>query len=101
MKPVIMALPLILALPGTGSAALSGFYDTGQKVAAIFSTPEVADALRQMPVEGMRRTGSGPDGGEAWELQSGDCLLGLQLIPVAPDGPGMTTWQVRIATPCK
>jgi hypothetical protein len=83
-------------------AALSGFYDSAEKIGTILSDDLVADELRQAPVWSVTNSGTTKDGHDEWLIRTQDCDLTVALVAVPPsDGMvGMTTYTVRIVTPC-
>lgn len=90
-----------LALAATPSlAAVSGFYDSQEQIQAIFASPDVADRLRQMPVEELKFEGEQKDGLIKWEVESRACDLDVFLRPVAPTGVGKTTYTVAKLSRC-
>lgn len=96
------ALLLTLLLPAPALAALSGFYDSAEKIAAIFASTAVADELRQAPVRSVENTGTFPDGEDEWTIRTQDCDLTVKLISQPPeDGMvGMTTYTAEPVGTC-
>ncbi|MEY4984329.1 MAG: hypothetical protein RIR62_2595 [Pseudomonadota bacterium] len=100
----MLALTLTLALPAApAAAALSGFYDSAEKIAAIFAADAVADALRQAPVRSVENTGTTPEGDDEWTIRTQDCDLKLRLVAEPPtDGMvGMTTYRAEPLGGCE
>ena len=90
-----------LALAATPSlAALSGFYDSQEQIQAIFASPDVADALRQMPVEELKSEGEHKDGLIKWEVEIRECDMDVYLKPTAPAGVAKTTYTVAKLSRC-
>lgn len=100
MKALLCATLIALA-PLPSAAALSGFYDSAEKIAAILATPEVADTLRQAPVQAVEQVGTRKDGAEEWRLRSRDCDLKVTLVATPPKGPGKTTWRIKSLGSCR
>lgn len=111
MKPVISAgllttallsatlLSATLATPA--AAALSGYYDSAEKIGTILSSSVVADAVRQAPIGAITNTGTRKDGASEWQVRTQDCDLLVYLIPVLPDGPGKTTYKLDVPGTCE
>lgn len=97
-----IALILALALPAPALAALSGFYDSAEKIAAIFASDAVADALRQAPVRSVENTGTTPDGQDEWTIRTQDCDLTVKVTALLPaEGMvGMTTYTAEPLGTC-
>lgn len=111
MKPFISAglvttallsatlLSATLATPAV--AALSGYYDSAEKIGTILSSSVVADAVRQAPIGAISNTGTRKDGASEWQVRTQDCDLLVYLIPVLPDGPGKTTYKLDVPGTCE
>lgn len=97
-KPTLLIVALA-ASPAT--AALSGFYDSAEKIATILASPEVADAVRQAPIGAIANTGTSASGDDEWQVRVQECDLTVRLIAQPPDGPGKTTYRVELAGPCE
>lgn len=98
MRLLLISVFAVVATPSL--AALSGFYDSQEQIQAIFAAPEVADALRQMPVDGLEFKGQRKDGLIKWEVESQDCDLDVLLKPTPPSGVGKTTYAVSEVSKC-
>ncbi len=81
-------------------AALSGFYDSAEQIKTILDSPEVADALRQLPIKSMERENDRSDGAIKWEIEAGNCDLDVYLRPIAPTGVGKTTYSIEVGRAC-
>ncbi len=106
MKPVISAGLLTTALlsatlASPAAAALSGYYDSVEKIGTILSSSIVADAVRQAPIGAITNTGTRKDGASEWQVRTQDCDLLVYLIPVLPDGPGKTTYKLDVPGTCE
>lgn len=106
MKPVISAglvttALLCGALATPASAALSGYYDSVEKIGTILSSSIVADALHQAPIGAISNTGTRKDGASEWQIRTQECDLLVYLIPVLPDGPGKTTYKLDVPGTCE
>ena len=86
----------LLASPA--AAALSGFYDSAEKIAAILASPQVADALRQMPLRSVENSGTAADGAEEWTLRTQGCDLTVR-VTAQPPADGMTGKTTYVAEP--
>lgn len=92
---------LTLAAASPGFAALSGFYDSGEQIAAIFTSAEIADGLSQQPVTGLQFRALTEEGHALWLVNAQGCDREVHLAPVPPEGPGKTTWQVKRIGECE
>lgn len=97
------ALSAALALSATPAlAALSGYYDSAAKIAAIFANESIGDELRQAPVRSVENTGTTPDGQDEWTIRTQDCDLKVKVTAQPPeDGMvGMTTYSAEPLGSC-
>lgn len=111
MKHLLRALAFAtVAVASPASAALSGFYDSGEQIGVILASAEVADALAsaevadalgQAPLLSIENTGTREDGAAAWVVRARDCELTVYLVPVPPQGPGMTTYDLDQIGTCE
>lgn len=102
MKHLLHALAFAtVAVASPASAALSGFYDSGEQIGVILASAEVADALGQGPLLSIENTGTREDGAAAWVVRARDCELTVYLVPVPPQGPGMTTYDLDQIGTCE
>ncbi|MGB8813671.1 MAG: hypothetical protein WCC57_10835 [Paracoccaceae bacterium] len=92
---------MALLSAGPAAAALSGFYDSAEKIGAILASAEVADAVKQAPIGAISNTGTSASGDDEWQVRVQDCDLTVHLIAMPPEGVGMTTYRVELAGPCK
>lgn len=100
MKITIAGVALgLLSTPS--HAALSGFYDSAEQITAILESPDVADALRQMPIKSLEHEGVREDGTIGWEIEAEGCDLTVRLRPVPPAGIGKTTYNVEVTGACE
>ena len=94
MKHRLAVLAVLLAAAsGPAMAALSGYHDSAGQIGAILASGDVADALRQAPIDKIEHEGSTADGLIEWEVESRDCEVSVFLRPLAPvsaDGTPMT-----------
>lgn len=93
---ILLAVP---ALPA--SAALSGFYDSGEQISAILSSEAVGNALRQAPIGAITNTGTRKDGAKEWEVRTQECDLKVYLVPKAPLGVGKIKYTVEVPKACE
>jgi hypothetical protein len=96
-----LAAPLLIVAATPAEAALSPFYDSGEKIDTIISSPELGDALHQAPIRSIENTGTRADGTDEWLVRTQDCDLTVFLVAVPPDGPGMTTYRLDLPSTCK
>lgn len=105
MKPVLAALLALAAAPA--AAAVSGFHDSAEQIGTLLGSGEVADALRQAPVDKLEYEGSTADGLLEWEIESRDCELSVYLRaedPASAGGEpmvGKTTYGIARIGPCR
>lgn len=98
MRP-LLALAFALA-PLPALAALSPFYDSGEQIGTLLASSEIADALGQAPLRGIENTGTRDDGAKEWTIRTQECDLVVYLIPVPPEGVGMTTYRLETIRGC-
>lgn len=99
-----LRLTLVLALSLAASpafAALSGFYDSAERIQTILASSAVADALHQQPIGAISNTGTRKDGASEWTVRTQECDLIVYLVATPPAGPGMTTYTVETAGTCE
>jgi len=97
MKNITSALVIFATIwPGQVQAALSGYYDSAEKIGRILGDARIADLLRQQPIGAISNTGTRADGAGEWTIRSQDCDLKVYLIPILPDGPGKTTYDLDV-----
>ncbi|RRH72608.1 hypothetical protein [Falsigemmobacter faecalis] len=77
------------------AAALSGWYDSAEKISAILGDAALADQHRQMPLRKIENIGTDKDGADLWEVESQDCRMVVRLRALPPKGIGKTTWEVE------
>lgn len=100
MKLASIVLGIVVAA-APAHAAVSGFHDSAEQIGTILSSPEVADSLRQAPVDSISTTGAGADGLHEWRVRTRDCDLAVHLKPVPPKGIGKTTYLVDTVGECR
>jgi hypothetical protein len=101
MKILAIAAMLLAAPALPASAALSGFYDSGEQISTILMSEAVGNALRQAPIGSISNTGTRDDGAHEWEVRTQECDLKVYLVPHAPAGVGKTTYTVDVPNGCK
>ncbi|RCW28084.1 hypothetical protein DFR48_10192 [Ciceribacter lividus] len=100
MRRMIAAV-IATALATPAAAALSGFYDSAERINTILASPEVANAVRQAPVGAISNTGTRKDGASEWQVRTQECDLIVYLVPILPEGPGKTTYRVEVPGKCE
>ncbi len=100
MRRMIAAV-ITTALATPAAAALSGFYDSAERINTILASPEVANALRQAPVGAISNTGTRKDGASEWQVRTQECDLTVYLVPILPEGTGKTTYRVEVPGTCE
>lgn len=88
-------------IANSAQAALSGFYDSAEKITTIISSPEVANAVRQAPIGNLVNSGTRSDGADEWTITVQDCDLIVFLKPTPAKGVGKTTYSVEIPGKCQ
>lgn len=101
IKTAAITSILIFGLSLPASAALSGFYDSGEQISTILSSAAVGDAIRQAPIGAITNTGTRNDGAHEWEIRAQDCDLKVYLVPKAPAGVGKVTYAVEVPKACE
>jgi hypothetical protein len=97
MRPLILTAVLIAAGHATGAqAALSGYYDSLERIGTILGDEQLADILRQQPIGAISNTGTRKDGASEWTIRTQDCDLKVYLIPILPEGIGKTTYKIDV-----
>lgn len=86
-----LAVALTVALVSPAAAAVSGYWESASEIHAIMGRNDVADALRQQPIESVTRVA--PD---VWELRSRNCALRATVIKDPPTQTGKRQFQLRI-----
>ncbi len=99
----VFCLCVMVCVATPAAAALSGFYDSAEKIGTILNNAEVADALRQAPVGSVSNSGTAKDGGDEWTVRTQECDLKVVLTPqpMAEGMVGKATYDLRIVEPCQ
>ncbi len=100
MRRMIAAV-IATALATPAAAALSGFYDSAERINTILASSDVANAVRQAPVGAISNTGTRKDGASEWQVRTQECDLTVYLVPILPEGPGKTTYRVEVPGTCE
>lgn len=82
------------------AAALSGWYDSAEKMAVILADAAIADQHRQMPLRGIENIGTNKDGADLWQVESQECRMQVALRAVPPKAVGKTTYEVAGRSAC-
>lgn len=100
MRFPVFALAALTASPALGM--VSGFYDSANKIAAIFASGAVADALRQAPVGSVSEIGTSKDGAGQWMIRTQDCdlIVDVTAQPLPEGMVGTPEYEVKIAQGC-
>ena len=91
MRGALAAAGLALTVAGPAGAAVSGYWQSASELQAILGRNELADALRQQPVEAVTRVA--PD---IWEVRSRDCSLRVTVEKEAVSRPGKQPFRLRL-----
>ena len=96
----LFLLPLFFATPA--AAMLSPWHDSAEKIMAILTSAEVADAVRQAPIGAVSNIGTADSGNDLWQIRVQDCDLTVELIPEVPaEGMvGKVSYTARPIGPC-
>lgn len=93
---------LVLALVASpAGAALSGYYDSAEKIAAILQTDAVAEAVHQAPIASVSNSGTDTDGADLWTVMVQECDMTVRVVGHPPVGVGKTTYTVEVTIPCE
>lgn len=100
MRLGMFVIAALTASPAFGM--VSGFYDSANKIAAIFASGAVADALRQAPVGSVAEIGTNKDGAGQWMVRTQDCDLIVNVLaqPLPEGMVGAPEYRVEIAKGC-
>lgn len=80
-----------LAMHGLpASAALSGYWESSKVLYQILGDANVADALKQQPIESITKTDAG------YRLTSRNCAVDVRVTEMIPARPGPAKVTVRI-----
>ncbi|MCV3764942.1 hypothetical protein [Rhizobium sp. TRM95796] len=101
MRRLVWAAIAMVSGFGSAEAAVSGYYDSVEQIGIILGSSEVANAVHQAPIGAISNTGTRKDGAKEWTVRVQDCDLKVYLIPVLPEGPGKTTYQLDIPNVCR
>jgi hypothetical protein len=86
----------VFGICGSSQAALSGYYDSIERIGTILGDAQLADILRQQPIGAISNTGTRKDGAAEWTIRTQDCDLKVYLIPVLPEGVGKTSYKLDV-----
>lgn len=101
VKLIVAATTALVLAATPAHAALSGFYDSAEQITTIFASSEIADAVRQAPIGAISNTGKRDDGANEWTIRVQECDLVVYLLPVPPNGPGKTTYEIDVPGTCE
>ncbi|MCB5410242.1 hypothetical protein [Pseudogemmobacter faecipullorum] len=104
MRPTIPLVSLgfiALLAVNPAAAALSGFYDSGEQIAALLASAEAGEALSQLPVRGLQFREVTEDGHPVWGISTDSCELSVELLPQLPEAVGKTTYKVHHISACE
>jgi hypothetical protein len=100
MKPILATL-IVIAFAMPSFAALSGYYDSAEKINAIFANPDIGNALRQAPIGALSEIGKDKDGASLWMLRVQNCDLTVRVIATKPKGVGKVTYRAEPKGRCR
>ena len=88
---------LFLAGSSLLTAALPPYWQRAAEIKAIFESNDVANALKDRPVDRVERIGE-----DSYQLQSGACKLEVRIIGEKQNMPGPRKFTLRVGKPaCK
>lgn len=94
MKQIRLVLAAVaLCSPLPAAAALSGYWDSAKVIHAILGSGDLADALRQLPIESITRTDAG------YEVSGGDCRVQVRVTPSPSEHPGPAEFTFEVGSP--
>ena len=85
---------LFLAGSSLVTAALPPYWQRAAEIKAIFESNEVANALKDKPVDQVERIGE-----DSYQLKSGACKLEVRIIGEKQNRPGPRKFTLRIEKP--
>jgi hypothetical protein len=85
-----IAAATMAALTATTSAALSGYWETSKTLHAILGRNDVADALKQQPIESIIATENG------YRIKSRDCSVEVRVDRKQASKPGPGGFRIRV-----
>lgn len=87
---IAIAAAAIATLTSTASAAPSGYWETSKTLHAILGRNDVADALRQQPIESITATESG------YRIKSRDCSVDVRVDRKESSKPGPNGIRIHV-----
>jgi hypothetical protein len=91
MKLIVLSMFAAVSISNNAQAALSGYYDSAAKIQAALVSSELAEAMKQMPIESLSLQNSG----RTVVVQSNGCGFAAHLQEDAPEGLGATNYSVK------
>ncbi len=92
----LIAMLMSVSHATSAQAALSGYYDSLERIGAILADERLAEILHQQPIGAISNTGTRKDGAAEWTIRTQDCDLTVFLVPILPNGPGKTTYEIDV-----
>ncbi|KFI31542.1 hypothetical protein CDV50_01815 [Haematobacter massiliensis] len=90
MHRLFLAFAAACLLGSPAMARMSGFYESAEIIHAILGDNQVADGLRQQPIESIARTRDG------YVVQSQNCSVGVVVETRRADRPGRDNFSLRV-----
>lgn len=90
MKGIYVGALICAATALPACAAVSGYWDSSKVLHAILGNGQVADALRQQPVQTITRIERG------YRLSSQACTVDVTVTRTLPNRPGPTTFALSV-----
>lgn len=87
---IALLCALAITLSSRTQAALSGYWESSKILHAVLGDSNVADALKQQPIEFISRTQSG------YTIKSRDCTVDVYVDQKTASNLGSGDWTVRI-----
>ncbi|PYB77560.1 MULTISPECIES: hypothetical protein [Rhizobium] len=93
---ILTSIVMSVAPVASAQAAVSGYYDSLERIGTILADGRLADILHQQPIGAISNTGTRKDGAAEWTIRTQDCDLKVYLVPTLPNGPGKTTYAIDV-----
>lgn len=89
-RTILAATGFALIFAGQAHAALSGYWDSSKILHSILGRNDVANSLKQQPVESITRTDSG------YQIKSHSCAVDVTVERILPNRPGPSGFKIRV-----
>jgi len=89
-RTTLAATGFALIFSGQAHAALSGYWDSSKILHSILGRNDVADSLKQQPVESITRTDSG------YQIKSQSCAVDVTVERTLANTPGPSGFKIQV-----